>query len=369
MLLVRIPPISIPPLYTLELRIEFEHPGAELVLHVLRGNAVDGISIPHPIRFPHRGDWSVRGVTALLTDRFGISRFQWDTVPCGGTTVFKIDPPYRADSSLPIISSTQRSGDEIVTPHDRNGDPYDLKPYHPSDGLRKVVWKVFARTGELVSRHPEPSMTPEGKTALFVAAGRNDEDLCAAAAAYARRLESLELVVLAGCEGQAGTDRRAPLPIARNSEQLLGILRASVWDLDPEDLLTDIDKDFESAVAQFEDTNPGQSIERVVLFVSGHRLPVSGYQNAIKSLAAAAHSRGITPVVALIAPAPQRSNDQPITRRRSAERFLRSWFTHHPSNTAIPLHQTTLPIFLSLCAQSGWEVLYEESFPDSMLPS
>jgi len=103
----------------------------------------------------------------------------------------------RADS-VPVLTSSYRAGDLISDANERRGDPFDLKPYHPSDGIKKILWKVYAKTGELISRHPEQSMTPEGQVFIFSVNNVEDDHVCGAALDYTKKLEDLSLDVFSG---------------------------------------------------------------------------------------------------------------------------------------------------------------------------
>lgn len=72
-----------------------------------------------------------------------------------------------------ILSSYVTSGDTNYHEKSLLGDYYEFKPYHPSDGTKLIIWKTFARTGELVARAPEMSSNPSGSVLCFFACGRN----------------------------------------------------------------------------------------------------------------------------------------------------------------------------------------------------
>jgi hypothetical protein len=63
------------------------------------------------------------------------------------------------------------------------GDAIDLRPYAPGDPVRKVLWKVFARSRKLVVRTPERAVSPVRQTLAFMVSGPEDESSAGAARA------------------------------------------------------------------------------------------------------------------------------------------------------------------------------------------
>lgn len=87
-----------------------------------------------------------------------------------------------------------RAGDGLPHPEGGpEGDLLDLRPYAPGDPIRQVLWKVYARTGELIVRTPERALSPVRDTLAYLVASEGDE----AAAGLAR--------VLAQAAGVDGT--------------------------------------------------------------------------------------------------------------------------------------------------------------------
>jgi hypothetical protein len=68
------------------------------------------------------------------------------------------------------------AGDEQAHPEGRAaGDYLEMRQYGPGDPLRFIMWKVYARTGELLVRMPERAVTPSRKTLVYFVAGPGDE--------------------------------------------------------------------------------------------------------------------------------------------------------------------------------------------------
>jgi hypothetical protein len=61
------------------------------------------------------------------------------------------------------------------------GDRLDMRRYGDGDPIRFVLWKVFARTRQLVIRNPENALSPVSQTVAYLVAGRGDEAAAGAA--------------------------------------------------------------------------------------------------------------------------------------------------------------------------------------------
>lgn len=199
-LVVKTSPVSVFPGFDLRIQIEFEY-GLKPFMHLLSGTSTEERILIQNINFPHRGNWKVRMAKCSLSDRLGLTNYNWDINEEDFATSIKVAPPIDHDSTLPTISSSNRSGDSMPDAREKNGDPYDLKPYDPSDGVKKILWKVYAKSGELITRHPEASMTPEGQTVIFCVANYKDDAVCSAALAYVKALEKINIEIFFSCEG------------------------------------------------------------------------------------------------------------------------------------------------------------------------
>ena len=75
------------------------------------------------------------------------------------------------------------SGGEDISHPDGppDGELYDLRHYSPGDPIRFVLWKVFARTRQLVVRAPERALSPVRQTCAYLVAGDGDEPAAGAA--------------------------------------------------------------------------------------------------------------------------------------------------------------------------------------------
>lgn len=140
-----------------------------------------------------------------VSDPFGIAR-----------CAFRVRDP-RAVRALPSVGSLKRvevvrtlaPGEEISNPKGGpDGERADMRAYAPGDPIKFVLWKVFARTGDLVLRAPERAFSPAKQTTAYLVTGVGDE----AAAGVARLLvetNSLGSKWVLGADG-SDDDARGP---------------------------------------------------------------------------------------------------------------------------------------------------------------
>jgi uncharacterized protein (DUF58 family) len=97
--------------------------------------------------------------------------------------------PVRAVPSAGALSKLQLSrsiagGDETYDPEGvAEGERVDVRGYAAGDPIRFILWKVFAKSRQLVVRTPERALEPARRSIAYVVTGRGDE----AAAGVARR--------------------------------------------------------------------------------------------------------------------------------------------------------------------------------------
>jgi len=150
------------------------------------------------VSFPHRGYWEFRGYELEIGDVLGISKKSWQILD---DKQVKVRPKPVQIQQIPMIASSARSGDELNLPKERSGEPFDIKPYEKSDGVRRILWKTYARTKELYVRRPELAVIPEGEVAIFLIAKKEDDAVAAAALKQVEYLNQQDLVVCFGVDG------------------------------------------------------------------------------------------------------------------------------------------------------------------------
>ncbi|MBI2375609.1 MAG: DUF58 domain-containing protein [Deltaproteobacteria bacterium] len=114
----------------------------------------------------------------LVEDAFGLARISFRRTERRAVQVL----PFTGRlGSQPVLRSFT-SGDELSHPAgELVGDRYDMRAYVPGDPLRLVLWKVFARTRELVVRTPERAISPSLKILAYLPASTGDEPAAALA--------------------------------------------------------------------------------------------------------------------------------------------------------------------------------------------
>jgi hypothetical protein len=329
------------PLFVLDMRLVFERTGVSNALVRVTGFSESARRAHLDLTFPHRGEWDIRGIECTLRDVTGLTRFSWIIPEQTAVTVAPV-PAY--DSKLPVLSSTQRPGEMMVDIFNRQGEPFDIKSYHPSDGVKKIVWKAFAKRGELLSRHPEASMTPEGFVVIFTIAGKEGDKACAQAVAYTESLTRLNLEIIASCEGANG---RSP---ARSPEALRELLIDSVWDTAPE-FFGHLQRDAAALLDYCGQLTPNLTVSKLLLFIAAERLATTEQIKDIEDFAAWLTAQGIAPVFCLCQPsAVHRLNHR--TRFDALSHLLVTPQDTTDSENSLRAYQS----FLSSCLQRQWEV-------------
>lgn len=319
-----------------EFSLIFEQQGAEnTTIRLL--TKTDHTKIPLTITLPHRGNWRINGIRCSIRDVTGFCAITW-TVPIEKTCC--VTPKQQLLPAYPIVSSSQRAGDSAPDIRRRVGDPYDLKQYHPSDGVKKIVWKVFAKTGELISRHPEPCMTPEGFVGLYVAARQEDDGICAIALEYIKSLEKLGIDFCVACDGLCD------LPIALDVSSSRDLLIDTVWNCSRQ---TNSKADLQRLLDACSEYTTTGTIETLVLFISGDRLEDSDEAAAMNAIGSWLEQKGIRPVFLLTEPSttPFADSSKPVILEQ----------LHLITKQESPLHATgEYQRFLNTCLSKGWEV-------------
>jgi hypothetical protein len=335
--------VYLPPGFYLEVQVEFEEDTLAPAKHILSGKIHDKYFLKEHITFPHRGYWRISKINFTFADKLNLTANYWNLNDQIGTTDLLVNPPTSRQSSLPVISSSNRVGDTLPDLNEKHGDPFDLKPYHPSDGMKKILWKVYAKSGELISRHPEASMTPEGQVLIFACAGKADEEVCSSALAYLKQIESLNLEILFSCLGAADWE------VARNSQQSQELLIDTVWKSEAP-FAHSPELDIDSLIGYFKSKSTDSRIDRVLVFCGKRRLSTPGGFRSMVELGEYLESRSIRPFFCLI-------SSFSINYEEPSSNLWRRLFFINKDKTRI--YQKELYYdFLSVCRNKGWE--YEE---------
>ena len=186
--------ITVSPFFELRFQYRIKQDGINTNIHSLKPSCPQETFIIEAVVFPHRGKWEIEGVSLELVDRLGFTKIPlpfWRL-----NHIVNVEPKPFHCPRWPVLASTIRVDDQVNHPVERKGDLYDLKQYHPADGARKIVWKLFAKSGQLFSRYPEPAYSPEGKVAFFCLAKKTDDKLASETIAYLEELENIDIEIL-----------------------------------------------------------------------------------------------------------------------------------------------------------------------------
>ncbi len=333
-LLLRMGSFVLPPLTTLRLQLKVRRGDATFAIHQITGRVSPDVVLREEARFPHRGAWEIVGAELSVSDLFGFFRSRW-SVEQGRE--LPILPPHEPSDRFPVISSSERPGDDVPHARNRQGDPYELKPYHPSDGMRKIVWKIFAKRGELVARHPEASMSPEGQTLIYALAERLDDDACGLALDYVRRLDEMNLDVYFSVEGASSVSRS---PVAQERSQAADLALRAVWEQPRHE--QELDQLIASAA-----TGTGREVEirAVVLVCAMSRFVTDDKVAQVIRVGDYLIAKGIAPVFFVAG--------ERAARMTSKSSLLTWWFFGQPQGKN---EGSSYQGFLTRAAQRGWEV-------------
>ena len=338
---LRVSPLTLLPGTFLECRLEFAHPRVTPSAVRLFGSFSEPRPAPLSLTFPHRGNWHVAAIRCFLGDSTGFVRLTW-TIPMQSSII--VAPPIAPNTNLPLISSTQRPDDHVPDTVHRYGDPFDIKPYHPTDGIKKIVWKAFAKSGELLSRHPEPAMTPEGFVAVCVLAKPDDDELCGKAISYITALKELTLEVLVGCEGHS--DRE----LAKDPSATQTLLIDSVWD-SVQSTRDSLKADLQAIIDESSESTSRVALRSMVLFCSGSRLADNAQVESVAQLAQWLSNQGIEPVFFLTEPTSVNAVSSPPLPQRA-----RALLIEPNAPSSIPCSPEQYQRFLSTCLAQQWRV-------------
>jgi hypothetical protein len=199
---------SILPFYSLEVRKVFKEDGVKSKRHLVRGIASEG----KPLRYlldsvwmPHRGLWNLEALEFTLGDTLGFNRLSW-LLPMD--KCIEVSAKNIPIHPLPIVSASVSAGDTLNQLQERSGDLFDIKQYDPSDGVKRILWKTYAKSGLLVVRRPEPAVIPEGKVAIYLIAERNDDHVAGAFQSYLQELYNNQIIVIFGTDGLHNSNNR-----------------------------------------------------------------------------------------------------------------------------------------------------------------
>lgn len=187
----------------------------------------------------------------VVRDAFGLSQIGWvaqDNQP------LRFTPSVGALQNIEVLRGMS-AGEDLPHPEaPASGGPFDMRHYTPGDPIRFVLWKVFAKSRELIVRTPERALAPARQTAAYLVTGQADE----AAAGAAR------LAVAAGALGTGWTLGADGCDAASTSGRALDVLTRSAG--------TPTERGG-ADLAPFIDAHSEGASSRMVIFVPGRPGP------------------------------------------------------------------------------------------------
>jgi hypothetical protein len=203
----------------------------------------------------------MKSVRCQIGDALGLSRMTWDYPIEASIEVSAANIPIKA---LPVVAASSRAGDELSVSQERSGDLYDLKPYDPNDGVKRILWKTYAKSGQLVVRRPEPAMIPEGEVAIYLIASREEDYVAGALQSYLKMLHDNQIVVLFGTDGlnsisQEHAGSPGETSYCSTPENIQRAINRSAWSPNAGQAT-----DFQDFLESVE--GPGRRIHQVVVF-------------------------------------------------------------------------------------------------------
>jgi uncharacterized protein (DUF58 family) len=138
-----------------------------------------------------------------ISDALGLARSAWEL---GHPQLASALPASGAAASQPP-SGRAGGDDEALASGLPEGDRLDARPYHPGEPARHILWRSWARSGELFARAPERSAVAARRVAAYLVCGPGDEP-AAGAARLALEAGALGAGWWFGAGGCAGVARR-----------------------------------------------------------------------------------------------------------------------------------------------------------------
>ena len=115
--------------------------------------------------FPRRGSWDSVLRSFTLGDSFGICRVRFQQ---------EVESAVRVEAnpgmfSAPMLTVGMQDGADLSHPLGKPyGDKVDIRNYAPGDPVRYILWKIYARTGQLVVRKPEKALQPADRILAYL---------------------------------------------------------------------------------------------------------------------------------------------------------------------------------------------------------
>lgn len=192
---ISIPATSLPPFIRLEILRKFDCGGLQSSTIKVIGGRVEHLE--QKFVAEHRGIWRSNGLVVTIGDSLGffsLKRF----INCPLEVLCY--PKQEGIPHIAITPSAFQSGDLSHPNAPRSGDPLDMKAYDKGDGISRIMWKIFARTGELYVRIPEQAVYPESEVFVYLVADKNDDKVSAKTWEFIKQLVAQNIRVKFGTD-------------------------------------------------------------------------------------------------------------------------------------------------------------------------
>jgi len=241
--------------------------------------------------------------------------------------------------SLPLVASSSEPGGEIIDNKNRLGDYYDLKPYHPSDGMSRVVWKILAKSGQLISRQPEPTSTPEGEVLMFLVARPSEDEIAGTALKYLIAARTNNIAFRFGCLGMQNLEAQSTV------EKSYSLIIESAVRANLDSIETEYSAFITSALTS-------KRYRSVNIFCSEESFSNETLLEPLRRIAALSESQNLTPMFFI----PSSENILPATTPPTKlEQIAVGFRLITPSKSYNNRHEPVLlPSFERECMSKGW---------------
>jgi hypothetical protein len=107
-----------------------------------------------------------------VSDVFGLTKFVFRRRVARQIKIMPAVGQIRPFDLLPQYDRGDLTAHPEGTPE---GDPVEMRPYAPGDPVRRILWKVYARTGRLLVRTQERAVKPCERSLAYLVAAAGDE--------------------------------------------------------------------------------------------------------------------------------------------------------------------------------------------------
>lgn len=128
----------------------------------------DGWGRAERVILHERGEWDAIKRRFTVSDAFGLARIAFTATERRPVRALPAVGGLRHVPLSASLGAGDAFADPLGSPH---GDLFDMRPYAPGDPIRRVLWKVYARTHELLVRIPERAVAPVPQTVAFLVGG------------------------------------------------------------------------------------------------------------------------------------------------------------------------------------------------------